>query len=306
MRNKVSFFIIGAPKCGTTSLHDYLSTHPDVCFSVSKEPNYFSYDFPGYRTTHSIKEYHQKEFRHCGSNAALLGESSVWYLYSKVAVKEIHNYNPDAKIIIMLRNPIDMLYSLHSQLLYNLDEDATDFEDAWELQELRENDRELPKRCRVPEFLQYKNIGLFSGQIKRVYQYFPKHQVKVILFDDLVHDSKGVYLSVLDFLGLQNDNKKLFHIANPNKALIFKPLAVLVQRPPKSIEFVVGMIKRLFGVHRLGVYSILNKLNMLINTRQEARKPLSDEFKKTILLEFMEDISETERIIGKDLSHWKK
>jgi hypothetical protein len=205
----------------------------------------------------------------------------------------------------MIRNPVDMLHSLHSQLLYNLDEDVADFEAAWSLQKQRENHQKLPKWCRVPEFLQYKKVGLFSGQIKRVYRYFPKQQVKVILFDDFVHDSEGVYFSVLDFLGLQKDNRKLFHVANPNKALIFKPLAVLVQRPPAVIVFIVRVIKRLLGVHRLGIYPILNKLNILFNTRQEARKPLSDEFKKMINSEFVEDISETEKIIGRDLSCWK-
>ncbi len=303
---KVDFFIIGAPKCGTTSLYEYLHSHPDICFSDSKEPHYFSHDFPGYCTTYSVEEYHQKEFNHCSSDDVLRGEGSVWYLYSKVAVKEIHEYNPDARILIMLRNPIDMLCSLHSQLLYNLDEDVTDFKEAWGLQEQRAALKNIPKWCRVPEFLQYKNIGMYSTQLERVYEVFPVHQIKVILFDDLVNDPGAVYSDVLGFLGLEKDGRSNFQVTNSNKSLIFEPLAVFIQRPPAFIVSMVTAMKKLLGVHRFGIYPILNKINVFFNTRKQSRRPLCIKFKKTIFNVLVDDINKTEELIGRDLSSWKK
>jgi len=302
---KVDFFIIGAPKCGTTSLYEYLYTHPEICFSDSKEPNYFSYDFPKYRTTFSIDEYYDKEFSHCHSNSKLFGESSVWYLYSKVAIKEIYKYNPDAMIIILLRNPLDMLPSLHSQLLYNLDEDIVDFETAWKLQEQRSESRHIPKYCRVAEFLQYKNIGMYSRQLKRVYSYFPKHQVKIILFDNLIKNPSEVYADTLKFLGLKNNNRTSFHISNQNKSLIFKPLAILIQRPPEFVTSTVKRLKKLLHIHKFGIYPLMDKMNIFLNTQKKTRKPLDPYFIKIMHDTFIQDINKTEKIINMDLSSWK-
>ncbi len=302
---KVDFFIVGAPKCGTTSLYEYLYTHPNICFSYSKEPNYFSSDFHGYRTTFSINDYHQKEFSYCNDNGNLFGESSVWYLYSSIAAKEIYKYNADARIIVLLRNPLDMLYSLHSQLLYNLDEDIANFEKAWKIQAARSEKKHIPKYCRVPEFLQYRNIGLYSIQLERIYKYFPRNQVKIILFEELVKTPEKVYSNVLSFLGLENDGRTEFHVSNQNKSLIFKPLATLIQRPPVFIVSIVNRIKSVLHVHRLGIYPLMNKFNVLINSQKKTRTPLQTDFKKIMLDTFLDDINKLEKIIGRDLSSWK-
>jgi len=303
---KVDFFIVGAPKCGTTSIYEYLRDHPCICFSDSKEPNYFSFDFPGYHTTFSLEEYHDKEFGHCNSGVALLGEGSVWYLYSKVALREIYQYNPAAKIIVMLRNPVDMTYSLHSQMLYNLDEDVEDFEVAWGLQGSRSNGQSIPRWCRTSDFLLYKDVGMYSAQLERVYEFFPANQVKVILFDDLVKSPERAYLDILSFLNIKNDHRTNFKTVNSNKEVVFKPLALFVQRPPKIIVSIVSVIKKRLRIHRFGIYKLMDKLNLLLNTRKSSRIVLSSRFKKLLLDEFLEDINKTEKMIGRDLSAWKK
>ena len=302
---KVDFFIIGAPKCGTTSLHEYLKDHPHICFSDSKEPHYFSYDFPGYCTTGSLEEYHKKEFSHCNASEAILGEGSVWYLYSKIAVEAIYDYNPDAKILILLRDPVDMLQSLHSQVVLNLDEDVTIFEDAWYLQKNRANGCDIPKGCRVPEFLQYESIGKYSVQLERVFNKFPGKQVKVILFEDLKRDTKDVYASVLDFLEIEDDNRTEFQVSNQNKVIVSRSLATLLERPPKFVTFIVSFLKRALGVHRLGIYPLMNKLNVLINTKKQLRPELTSEFVNILRATFLEDVERTEKLIRRDLSSWK-
>ena len=304
--DKVDFFIVGAPKCGTTSLCEYLGEHPQVCFSDAKEPHYFSMDFEGYRTTFSIEEYHRKEFNHCTSSELLRGEGSVWYLYSRVAIKEIFRYNPYAKIIIMLRNPVDMLHSLHSQMLYNLDEDIEDFESAWAAQKQRAEGKNLPKKCRVPEFLQYRDIGSYSIQLERVYNIFPAAQVKIILFDDFATEPARIYTEVLDFLGLEHDGRSNFPVTNQNKTLIFKPLATFIQRPPAIAVALTNRLKKLLNMPRLGIYPLLNQLNILFNSRQQNRTPLRQEFRNILLKEFQKDIEKTEKIIHRDLSAWKR
>src|SRR6476620_1237476 len=114
---KPNLFILGAPKCGTTSMAYYLSQHPEIFVSPYKEPHYFNLDSE-YRFTFSEKQY-LENFKNATSFHKYLVDASVWYLYSKVAVDEILKYNPESKFIVMLRNPVDMFYSLHQQLLFS-------------------------------------------------------------------------------------------------------------------------------------------------------------------------------------------
>jgi len=139
-----NFFIIGAPKCGTTALASYLSAHTDVFFSHPKEPTYFNQDFDEKpRAAHNEKEYlHLFEQ---ADGLKMVGEGSTRYLSSNVAVKNIMKFNPQAKIIIMLRNPIDMYISLHSHCFYNLVEPEEDPEKAWRLQRERKNIQSTPR-----------------------------------------------------------------------------------------------------------------------------------------------------------------
>lgn len=303
---KVDFFIIGAPKCGTTSLYEYLKTHPHICFSKSKEPNHFSHEFEGYRTTFSTEEYHRKEFHQCENFSGIIGESSVWYLYSNVAVREIHRYNPDARLIILLRNPVDMLHSLHSQMLFNQDEDIGDFEEAWLRQGSRATGDNIPAACRVAEFLQYRKIGTYGDQLERVFRYFPHEQVKVVLFDDLKEDPARIYFETLEFLGLEPDNRTDFRVENRNKSIMFEPAARLLQKPPAAAVSLAKILQKLTGTQRLGIHSLLQKLNTRFNSRLMQRPPLRSEFRKELAEAFSSDIEKVECLIGTDLSEWKQ
>ena len=116
---KVDFFIAGAPKCGTSSLAHYLSQHPQVCFSTPKEPGYFAFNHPESRLAETEKEY-RKSFTCTKKYKQLKGEGSTIYLYSGEAFKKIMAHNENAKIILLLRNPIDLAYSLFLQLRHTV------------------------------------------------------------------------------------------------------------------------------------------------------------------------------------------
>src|SRR6056297_3072691 len=133
---KPNFFIIGAPKCGTTSMARYLGEHPDIFFSDPKEPNFFNTDFSDeYRKVTNIKDY-LKLFRGADKYKRV-GEGSVMYLFSKEAISNILEFNPKAKFIVMTRNEVEMFRSLHLQLLSSLEENEKDPEKAWRLQKER-------------------------------------------------------------------------------------------------------------------------------------------------------------------------
>ena len=120
------FFIVGAPKCGTTAMYEWLQAHPDVFVPV-KEIHYFGRDLAHRRPEVSAARYAEL---YEGVGERIAGDVAVWYLLSESAAEEIHALNPDARIIIMLRRPAEMLHSLHSQLVYSGDEDIEDFEEA--------------------------------------------------------------------------------------------------------------------------------------------------------------------------------
>src|SRR5215210_7851360 len=206
---KPNFFIVGAPKCGTTALYEYLRPHPNIFMPDIKEPHFFARDLGTYPRIKTSEEY-AKLFTDSTEQHIRAGEASVYYLRSSVAVPNIHAFNPDARIIAMFRNPVDMVYSLHAQLLYVSEETESDFETAWRLQERRGRGIGVPPRIRSPLLVQYAQIGQFGTQTQRVLSCFPPSQVKLILYDDFAASPQQVYDEVIEFLGIPHDGRSEF------------------------------------------------------------------------------------------------
>ena len=101
-----NFFIVGAPKCGTTAMTTYLRDHPQIFMPLQKEPHYFAEDYPIFREVWTEKQYLHL-FRSADSSHLAVGEASVWYLYSDHALPRIKAFAPDARIIVQVRNPVD-------------------------------------------------------------------------------------------------------------------------------------------------------------------------------------------------------
>ncbi len=289
--NKPNFFIIGAPKCGTTALATYLKEHPQIFFSDPKEPHYFNDDFANRHTT-SLKTY-LNYFNHALDSHLAIGEGSVLYLGSSTAVSNILTFQPKAKFIVMLRNPVEMVYSWHSQAVYSLGEEVSDFESAWQLQENRRRGRELPKYCREPKLLQYGEMCLLGEQLNRLFASVDPNLVKVIFFQDFAADSKKVYEGVLSFLNLESDNRQTFEKINSNKVFKFFLAELLRKR--------MIAVKQRMGIQiRFGILDFINT----INTRVSKRKPLPDAFKEELKAYFADDIQLLSRLTARDLSSW--
>ena len=298
---KPNFFIVGAPKCGTTALSEYLRAHPNIFFSQPKDTGFFATDFPNIRVVTRFEDY-MALFHDVQPNHWRVGEGSVWYMYSYEAVPNIYKYNPEAKVIVMLRNPVDLVYSLHSQLLLSIDEDEKDFEKAWNLQELRKSGKRIPKKCRAPALLQYRDVGKLGAQMERLLEIFPKEQIKVILFDDFVSDTGAVYEDVLSYLGLNSDGRKLFLRINESSEYRSQLLGQFTQTPPDSIVCVWKRIKDMFGIRDFG-HRVMNRLRKA-NTVIKPIMALNARLRLTLIDEFEEDIRSLEAIIGRNLSHW--
>lgn len=296
-----NFFIAGAPKCGTTALSEYLRTHPNIFMSTPKEPHFFAKDISPYSCCNTKKEY-QELFNNVQEQQVAIGEASVLYLYSESACKNIKQFNPDAKIIIMLRNPVDYIYSYHSQLLVNSDETIEDFETAWRLQEERRNGKKIPSTCRVSKLLQYEQVGKLGEQVEKLLKCFPKNQVHFILLDDLKKNARKVYKDVLEFLELPDDNRNDFPIINENKKQVNKFLGKLRNHPHKNLMGMSRLIKKVFGLEHFHFMKIIHQ----VNRAKARRKPLDIKMKQELLEVFLLDINKLELLISRDLSSWKR
>lgn len=300
MAGRPNFFIVGAPKCGTTALHEYLRPHPNIFLPKVKEPHFFATDLGAYPAVKTMEEY-TRLFAESTEEQVRIGEASVYYLRSRVALPRIREFNPDARIIAMFRNPVDMVHSLHSQLLYWSLETESDFESAWRLQERRARGLDLPRRIPSPLLVQYAEVGQFGTQAQRLLSLFPREQVKLILYDDFAASPRKVYDEVIDFLGLPRDNRTEFPRINENKRARMAWLRDFYRKPPPLLHRAFRGLKQIAGAR--GIVAVKKKI-VDLNTIREARPPLSPAFRAELVEAFRGEVTLLSRIMNRDLSHW--
>jgi hypothetical protein len=297
---KPNFFIVGAPKCGTTALYEYLRHHPNIFMSEVKEPHFFAKDLGGYPRIKTLEDY-TGLFTRSTEQHSRVGEASVYYLRSSVALANIRDFNPAAKIIAMFRNPVDMVHSLHSQLLYWSEEVEPDFEVAWKLQERRSRGLDLPPGSRGGFLLQYHEVGRFGTQTERVLSAFPEKQVKLILYDDFTASPAAIYSDVVEFLEIPQDGRTHFPRINENKRVRMSWLRQLYRKPPVALKSAVRTLKQAVGEEE--IIELQRKI-VELNTVKERRRPLSPEFRAELVDSFHDEVSLLSRLLNRDLSHW--
>lgn len=295
-----NFFIVGAPKCGTTALSEYLRGHPGIFISDPKEPNFFSSDFSGLRYVRNEHAY-LSLFRYASEAQSRVGEASVGYLYSQVALPAIRRFAPDARIIAIVRNPVDMAVSLHRQLLYARYEDEPDFETAWRLQAERRAGRRIPSTCRGPAFLQYADACRLGQQISRLYGLFPGEQIKVILFDDFIKDTLGIYRETLEFLGLPDDGRVAFPPVNEAKEVRSAMLSRLLAFGKPLVVQAASLVRSVTGRNLFPLLRQLESINQVPAIKRPVRRALCVE----MLAVFRDDITLLAATLGRDLSSWQ-
>lgn len=288
-----NFFIVGAPRCGTTAMYEYLRQHPDVFMPYRKEPVYFGTDLSKRRPY--LDEAGYLELFGAGAGRRRIGEATVWYLYSTSAADEIKAFSPSARIIIMLRNPVDMIHSLHSHWLFTANEDVVDFGEALALEPERLDGRRLPRNVRRPEGLQYRALGRYSQHVQRYLEVFGRQAVKIIIYDDLQADPRRVYRDTLEYLELDADFQPTFDVVNRNKGVRSAWLRRMTTAAP-----LVNSLLRLPAPVQHKIRRALLRANM----KPEARPPMSAELRAELTRYFTPDIRQLAALIERDLSGW--
>lgn len=288
---KPIFFIIGAPKCGTTSLAAWLAEHPQIYFSPRKEPHYFNQD--GLMATASLAEY-ESLFAEAGPEHVAVGEGSTHYLYSKEAVPRILKYNPEARFIVCLRNPIEMAPALHSERLWQGEEKIRDFRRAWQVQNQRRKGKLIPLTVRKdPDRLQYGAYCRLGEQVDRLYRQVPKNRVLPVLLDDIRDHTRQEYVRILSFLKVSDDGRQVFPILNKAKRTPSVFIAQLIKHG--------ALLKKAININKsLGLLREIKKKN----TVRAPRKELSYELFMELMEYFREDVLRLGRLLNRDLSGW--
>jgi hypothetical protein len=192
-----NFFIVGAAKAGTTSLYYYLDEIPGVYMSKVKEPYYFSPHYiqlyPGETVTD--KEEYLRLFENASSHIAV-GEASPSYLWDPDSPKLIHQAIPTARIIILLRDPIERAYSHY---LMDVKFGAQDKKLSF-YQDLMRGYKSQEKA--YDKLRLYIEFSMYYEQVKRYFDEFARQQVKIIIYEEFIQHPEQTVNDVLDFLGV--------------------------------------------------------------------------------------------------------
>ena len=295
------FFIVGAPKCGTTSLHRYLQAHPQLYMPQRKELPYLATDLTDQRPGMALSgEAYNDYFKEAGARMA--GASWVMYLYSKRAAQELRAFSPEARILVLLRSPAEMLYSYHSQLLTHGLEEIENFEKALDAEADRKRGKRLPNWLPYPEScLYYTEVARYAEQLERYFDAFGRERTHVALFDDFCGRTAEVYRDALRFLGVDDQFAPSFERANPNARARNASFQRRLISPPR---WAAGVFRRLpKPVQRFG-RTVQERL-FHMNTREAPRPPMNSETRERLIREMEPETRRLEALLGCDLSAWR-
>jgi hypothetical protein len=293
------FFLVGAPKAGTTSMNSYLGRHPDI-FMAKKELHYFSDEaFFGPPPEQRDLAWYLGEFSRAGGKR-LIGESSVFYLSSKSAAERIRTFNPRAKILVHVRNPADLVVSYHSEMLYQGYEDIRDLGQALWAETPRRTGAGIPGLCPVPRVLYYSEIARLASQVEHFFAVFGRDNVLVNVFDDLASDPASVYRRTLVFLGADPSFRTRFQIENGNKTVRSQLLRSFLAKPSRPVTRAATRVlpKPIRTALRVG----LRQLNTRYVPRPSAKPEIAAELRRV----FEPEVERLSDLLGRDLTFWSR
>ena len=294
IKNLPNLIIIGAPKCGTTSLFNYLGQHNDIYLSKLKEPHFLVNKKIGRKRLNSLvtslKDYHNL-FDSQDIYKYKLEASALYLFYADEFVKNAKKIlEKDIKIIICLRNPVERSYSAYNHLKrYNIHENLT-FEDALKKEKNRfENDKFISPAAK------YFEVGLYYQKIKKILQNFDK--VKIIIYEEFVSNPNSVLKECTDFLEIDSFN--------------FKTNIVYMKGGWRWKNKYLKQIARSFNIFRLLNLLFGPKIakwvkSIILDMSTHKISEINAKTKKILSEKYSEDIDKLSKLLNRDLSIWKK
>jgi hypothetical protein len=295
------FFIAGAPKAGTTALHVALAQHPALSMSVVKEPKFFLTDGPppgqggpGDAKTYREHIWQRADYEALFSSApavALRGESTPFYLYNRDAQRRIRAQLPDAKLIVVLRDPVERAHSNWTHLWSAGLEPIGDV-----VQACAEEDRRIAAGW--ADFWHYTALGRYGEQLEHLYELFPREQVLVFRYRALIDDPAQALDRVCAFLCV------------PQRVLTEIPRENVTAHPDPTLRHrAVAMALRAGSAVTAALpghtgSGVIDHLERFLQQDAAPRKPLTWAERQALIPSFETDIKLLESVTGENFSDW--
>ena len=269
---KVDLFLLGAPKCATTSFYDHLSRHPAALCPTVKEPGYFTRDDvrSDVRSTipylRSFADY-LALYETGRPGVAMRCDASTSYLRSPEAMRAIADTFPEARCVAIVRDPVELVSSYYVFLRQEGWEDQPTLEAAWDLGEARRAGERMPAAARRRSSLVYADVAMLGRQVREARGVFGE-RLRVYTLEDLRRSLAAVSREVQRFAGLEPMDLGDLPMLNPARKSRSGWLNRLVKSPPRPVARLRDAVKRSLGVHSLGVTGRVERLNAVPVTRQ--------------------------------------
>jgi hypothetical protein len=305
-----NLFLVGAPRCGTTALYTYLKAHPDVFMSPTKELHYFSTDLfqpPPQAPIRTTGEY-LAMFAEAGDQR-WVGEASPFYIYSVAAAEAIKTFSPDARLIVTLRNPADMMYSMYllrvrAASFHPAQETSPSFEQALADGPARLRGERLPVGAPTEPgrslYLCYEELGRYASHVARLIDVFGRQAIHVVIFDDFASDTPAAYEQLCRFLGIDASFRPDFDLSVAKRAgsTVTRSglLGRTLWRPRPAIASAARAL--LPPVARRALRDRLERWN------QRPPRPMNANTRRRVLDACARDVRRLSDLLGRDLTHW--
>jgi hypothetical protein len=295
-----NFFLIGAAKAGTSSLQAYLQQHPQIFMSTPKEPGFFALEGsegPVFRrpdgsvvpvqVVRDLASY-RALFRDAG-DARIVGDASTRYLFDESTPRRLRERVPEARIVAVLRQPVDRAYSHYLYFRFHGHEILPSFTDAFWAEEER-------VARGLGAVWSYRSIGFYAPQLARYFAQFPREQIKIYLYDDWRSDPERMIADLFRFLGVSDGFV-------PDMRVRHRPGGIArVPGLRRAMASERGLARRL--ARAVVAPSWRPRVGALIDRWNAARPPLPQAIRRELTEVYRDDILALQGLLGRDLSGW--
>lgn len=293
-----NLFIVGPHKTGTTSWYDALAAHPQVFMSPLKEPEFLNQDHDYTQRPVETEEAYLALFEDA-DDAKRRGEASPWYFYSEAATTAIRDRSDDPRVIISLRDPVERIYSLHSQRVHAGTEPIGSFEEALAAEPDRKQGKRVPDRANPVLGNFYREIAPYTPHVERYMDAFDENELLVLRFEDAIQDAEATYRKVCRFLDVDDTVDPTFPQSNPNTTVRSHAFRDIVRDPPQIVQRVTALFP-------IAWRDRAREILLEANSRETERPPMDPELRAELVDELTPDIEALEDLLGWDLSSWKQ
>jgi len=298
---KPNFFIIGQSKSGTSALYFSLRQHPDIYMSKVKEPCHFCRDI--------IKEsdaFHQRkaffDYREekkylklfaAAKNEKIVGEATTIYIASEVAADEIWKFNPEARIVVLLRDPVSFVFSLHNENYRKSQENIGDLATAIQLEKERRRGKHVPPNCFCPRMLFYSERVQYKKQVLRFLDRFGDSNMKVIIYEDFKEDNEKVFKDILKFLGVDSSFVPEIEKRNVSGVPRSGKLNTMIMSSPIK--------RKIQTILPDSLYSLFKPIGRKLLWEEEPPEPIDDSLRRELMIQYKPEVIATSELLGINL-----